>query len=106
MKPWRGSTGRNANPIGQRIQLDDGDPHSGEPYRTIVGVAADVRELSLQQEAGDATYVPLPQVTDSTLALSLRIVPISWGIRTKATPFSLFPAVENAISGAAGLPVL
>ena len=37
----------DSSPIGERIRLDDGDPQSTEPYREIVGVVADVRELEL-----------------------------------------------------------
>ncbi|HEV2446611.1 MAG TPA: FtsX-like permease family protein [Candidatus Sulfopaludibacter sp.] len=68
-------------------------------------MAADVRELGLHQETGNATYVPLPQVTASTLALSLRIVPLTWAVRTRGAPLSVFPAVADALRQEAGLPV-
>jgi predicted permease len=94
----------DANPIGERIRLYDGDPQSAEPYREIVGVVADVQELGLRQEPGAATYVPLPQVTDSVMMHSKRVVPLSWAIRAKVPPFTILSAVRHEI-GAAGLSV-
>ena len=95
----------DGNPIGQRIRLYDGDPRSVEPYREIVGVVADVQELGLRQEPGAATYVPLPQVTDSVMMHAKGIVPLTWAIRTKVPPFSILPAVQHELQSAAGLPV-
>jgi len=95
----------DGNPIGQRIRLYNGDPQSAEPYREIVGVVADVQELGLRQEPGAATYVPLPQVTDSVMMHAKGIVPLTWAIRTKVPPFSLLPDVQREIRSAAGLSV-
>ena len=95
----------DSNPIGERIRLYDGDPQSAEPYREIVGVVADVQELGLRREPGEATYVPLPQVTGSVMMHVKRIVPLTWAIRTKVPPFSILPAVQHEMGSAAGIPV-
>jgi predicted permease len=95
----------DGNPIGQRIRLYNGDPQSAEPYREIVGVVADVQELGLRQAPGAATYVPLPQVTDSVMMHAKGIAGFSWAIRTKVPPFSVLPAIQHEIRSAAGLSV-
>jgi len=92
------------NPIGQRIRLD-GDPHTAEPYREIVGVVADVQELGLRPEPGAAAYVPLPQVSDSVMMHVKRIVPLTWAVRTKVPPFSILPAVQQEMGSAGGIPI-
>jgi len=93
----------SGNPIGERILLDNGDPQSREPYREIVGVVADVRELGLREEPGAATYVPLPQVPDEIMATVKRIGPLTWAIRAKSQASSLTEAVRHEIESTAGL---
>jgi len=91
------------NPIGERIRLDDGDPHSTEPYREIIGVVGDVQEQGLDQESGESTYVPLAQVTDSMMAIVRRIGPLTWSVRTGVAPLSIAAAVEREVQISTGL---
>jgi putative ABC transport system permease protein len=57
------------DPIGRRVRI--GDASSG-PWRTIVGVAGDVRHTSLAAPPTLQMYLPQAQVTDSYLVLTVR----------------------------------
>jgi len=50
----------DADPIGQRLQIGPDDA----PWRTVVGVVGNVRQISLALDDGDAVYVPAVQWTD------------------------------------------
>jgi predicted permease len=54
------------DPLGRRVQLVD------DPFVTIVGVVADARELSLDEEASPTLYFPRAQRPMRTMALVLR----------------------------------
>jgi len=60
-----------ADPIGEQIQVGGADPET--PWRTIVGVVADTRQVSLDAES-DALYIPQPQwlFADSMRSLVVR----------------------------------
>ena len=57
------------DPIGHRVRI--GDAATG-PWRTIVGIAGDVRHASLDAAPTLQMYTPQAQVTDSYLVLTVR----------------------------------
>lgn len=59
------------DPLGQEVQVGGGDDN---PWRTVVGVVADTRHVSLAEEA-DAVYLPAPQWrwADSPRTLVVRL---------------------------------
>ena len=57
------------DPIGRRVRI--GDAATG-PWRTVVGVAGDVRHASLAAPPTLQMYLPQAQVTDSYLVLAVR----------------------------------
>jgi putative ABC transport system permease protein len=57
------------NPIGRRVRI--GDATSG-PWRTIIGVAGDVRHSGLDTPPSPQMYTPQSQQTDSFLVLTVR----------------------------------
>jgi len=59
----------NGDPIGQRVRI--GDATKG-PWRTIVGVAGDVRHNALAAPPTLQMYLPQAQVTDSFLTVVMR----------------------------------
>jgi len=77
---------RSQDPIGRRLHL--GPP--GAPWYTIVGVAADVRQVSLAVSQPDAVYIPTSQSWFSERSLSLVA-----NVRGEAT--RVVPALRNAI---------
>jgi putative ABC transport system permease protein len=75
------------DPVGQRIRL--GGVADG-PWRTVVGIAGDVRHLSLSAEVPNAVYVPETQWFGADNAMSLIV-------RTRGDPEALIPAVRRAV---------
>jgi len=76
----------NENPVGKRLRLG---PDRG-PWYTIVGVVADVKQLSLAATQADAVYMPTDQGWFVDNALSLVV-------RARGDAASLMPAVKRAI---------
>jgi putative ABC transport system permease protein len=76
----------NENPVGKRLRLG---PDRG-PWYTIVGVVADVKQLSLAATQADAVYMPTDQgwFVDNTLSLV---------VRARGDAAALVPAVKRAI---------
>jgi putative ABC transport system permease protein len=85
------------NPIGKRIKW--GENNSKDPWMTIVGVVADVKQDKLNERTESETYVPYLQIADDDLAdsvtnefRSLRIV-----VRTAADPVLEASAIRRKI---------
>ena len=57
------------DPLGRRVRI--GDVNSG-PWRTIVGIVADVRHSDLAEVPTPQMYLPQAQVTDSFLVLTVK----------------------------------
>jgi putative ABC transport system permease protein len=74
------------SPLGRQVKR--GGPDSQRPWMTIVGVAEDVRDSSLDAEIGNTWYLPYPQASTRWLRLVLR---------TTSEPLALVPAVRQAI---------
>lgn len=71
------------DPIGKRISF-------GDPWREIVGVAADIRNFGVRRSSEPATYIPYAQVPFTEMALVLRT--------EAADPATLTPAVRRAVA--------
>jgi predicted permease len=94
------------NPIGQRITIGEGmGPAFAEPGREIIGVVGDARDAGLNQDPVNEMFVPLSQVRDGVMALNNRFMPLTWVVRTKASPFAAAGAVKSIFQQAADLPV-
>ncbi|MGH9379709.1 MAG: ABC transporter permease [Thermoanaerobaculia bacterium] len=59
------------NPVGQRIRIDEIDPES-EPWRTIVGVVANVRGRAVDQPPLEEIYVPFSQESGTQATIVVR----------------------------------
>ena len=77
---------KGADPIGRRVRI--GDPNRG-PWRTVVGIVADVRHTDLTVDATPQMYLPQSQVTDSFLVLTVK------SATADASP--LVPSVRAAV---------
>jgi putative ABC transport system permease protein len=75
------------DPIGARIRV--GDPTTG-PWRTVIGITGDVKQVSLAAEQPNAVYVPETQWQFADFAMSLVV-------RTRGEPTALVPALRHAI---------
>jgi predicted permease len=75
----------NQNPIGQRIDNDEG----GRPSEwEIVGVVDDLREGALDSDIWPAEYFPIPQARQNTFSLA---------VRTRQDAAALLPSVVSTL---------
>jgi putative ABC transport system permease protein len=76
--------------VGHRFKL--GAPNDDVPWRTIVGVAGDVRQMGLDAPIKAEMYFPYQQVTDSPW-----FAPRDLAIRTTGEPEQIINAVREAV---------
>jgi ABC-type antimicrobial peptide transport system permease subunit len=50
-------------------------------------------------------YIPQAQLPDAENALFLRMLPLTWVVRTQGKPLGLIPAIQEELRRATGLPV-
>jgi predicted permease len=79
--------------VGRRIKW--GSPGSTDPWLTIVGVAADVKESGLDQPTEPQIYFPIQQQDSTAVQGLLRAV--TYVVRTSRDPRSLMNAVRQAV---------
>ena len=73
--------------VGRRIRLAPGDE---EPWRTVVGVVADVQHYARQRGWANVTYVPFDGVDYPFVLTTL--------VRASADPMALAPAVRQRVA--------
>jgi predicted permease len=83
----------NRSPIGQRVRVPgpDDDP---QPWMTVIGVVADVKQGGLEKDAGTELYFlhdQAPETLDGSIGV------MSLVIRTKQDPMSLAGSVRSEI---------
>ncbi len=76
----------DTDPVGQRFRY--GDEDSEGPWRTVVGVVADARRTSLEQEARPSTFLPLRQSSRSSMVVV---------VRTTGDPLALAGVVRREV---------
>ncbi len=76
--------------IGKRFKL--GDPQDDIPWRTIIGVAADVRQMGVDEPVKAEMYIPYAQIKDQQWFAPRDLV-----IRTTVDPLSIVAAVRGEI---------
>ena len=96
-----------SDPLRDRIVIGKGmmPEFDAEPDRQIVGIVADQRDGSLNQDPQPEMFVPNGQLTDAIQALNSRIRPLSWVMRTRGEPIKMRAAVEEQLRQVTGLPV-
>jgi putative ABC transport system permease protein len=83
---WNGES-----PLGKRINFGGDDP-STDPWRTIVGVVADVRQMGMDQPVKAEMYIPYRQIATFPFYKPRDLV-----IRTTGDPLSLVAAVGREV---------
>jgi putative ABC transport system permease protein len=91
------------NPIGRTISIYGGGDDVNTLRCQVVGIAGDVHQDGLHEEAGSVIYYPLAQLSDAQMVLQRKIVPLSWEVRTHGAPLKLAAAVQHEIERE-GLP--
>jgi putative ABC transport system permease protein len=80
----------DADPLGKRLRYYDPYAKRDVPWRTVVGVVADVKLTGLDTKGTQGLYVPEAQSPGSAMALV---------VRTSNNPAGIVPAVRNEIHG-------
>jgi predicted permease len=95
------------DPLQDRLTIGRGGMREfdAEPDRQIIGVVADSRDGSLNDEPGPKMWVPQAQVPDLANALNVRLTPMAWVVRTAGEPYALSGQIQEALRQATGLPV-
>lgn len=75
------------NPIGERVRVG---AHDTGPWREIVGVVGDVKQVSLEATESDAIYVPEAQWDSPDYAMTVVV-------RAQGSAIAMAPAVRAAI---------
>ncbi len=76
--------------VGKRFKL--GDPDSPEPWRTVAGVVADVRQMEMDEPVKAEMYLPYRQMTTHPFFAPRDLV-----VRTAADPMSVAAAARREI---------
>ncbi len=97
----------NEDPLNARLLIGKGmGPVFEDVDRQVIGIVGDVHDAGLNRNPGPAVYLPVSQVPDGITALSARVYPIAWVVRTRMEPHSVSTEVENELREASGgLPV-
>ena len=66
---------------------------------------ADVHNGALNVDAAPTMYVPIQQMPDAMNAFLVRLVSISWAVRTQGEPYTLSAVIQEELRQATGLPV-
>ena len=95
------------DPFSERLVIGKGVMHEfdTEPVRRIIGIVADTRDSGLNRDPGPMMFIPQAQQPDAVNALSLRVSPMAWVIRTRGNPSLLSDAIQEQIRQVTGLPV-
>ncbi|MGH9622393.1 MAG: ABC transporter permease, partial [Bryobacteraceae bacterium] len=91
------------NPVGQVITIGKGiGPQFKDHPRQIVGIVGNVRETGLANRDVGVMYIPDSQVPDGITQLADSTIPLSWAIRSEASPNALRMAVQHEIQAVDG----
>jgi predicted permease len=98
---------KDQDPIGQVITIGKGlGPQFDDPPRQIVGIVGTVRENGLKTRDVGVMYIPQSQVPEGLTALANSVLPLSWAIRTVASPLTMRIPVERELRAVDGqLPI-
>ena len=91
------------DPLADQIVIGKGvGPQSDDAPRQIIGVVSDVRDNGLNSNPGPTMYIPQSQLPDGINALTVRLIPLAWIVKTRVEPHSLIPAIQKELSDVSG----
>lgn len=96
------------DPLGQSIVVGRGvrPEYDDDPVRRIVAIVGDIRDTDLTEPARPAMYVPASQVPDGVTRLNVKLLPLTWLVKTSLPPRAVLAQVEDQLRQASGgLPV-
>ncbi len=71
---------------------------TNDPWRQIVGVAADVKQTGLDSASPPMVFAPIPQLPDRMMAVVRTFTPSYFTIRTTAAPRSLVEPIKRELT--------
>ncbi len=98
----------DGDPLGERLLIGRSlrPEYRDDPVRQIIAIAADVRDQALNKPPRPAMYVPIAQVPDGVTALNVRLLPLTWIVRTNREPRDIARSIQRELEAATGgLPV-
>jgi putative ABC transport system permease protein len=97
----------DADPMGDSIRVGRGvrPDYDADPVRRIIGIVGDIRDSNLTRSARPAMYVPVAQVPDGVTVLNVRLLPLTWIVRTDRDPHHVRSDIEAALERVSGLPI-
>jgi predicted permease len=95
------------DPLKDRLEIGPGmGPSYTEQPRQVIGIVGDTRVQALNHEPDPMMYTPIAQMPDGMTALSSRMAPMFWIVRSQVEPHSLTNPMAEALRVASGgLPV-
>ena len=84
--------------VGRGVRPD----YEEDPIRRIVGIVGDVRDQALNLNPRPEMYVPVAQIPDGVTSLNVRLLPLTWVVRTSVEPHTLTAAIERELNGVSG----
>jgi putative ABC transport system permease protein len=97
-----------SDPLGEQLVIGRGmrPEYAKDSPRQIIGIVGNVRDTFLNLPPRPAMYVPIAQLPDGINIVNLRLLPISWIVRTRVEPHSLAVTIQDDLKQASGgLPV-
>lgn len=91
----------NQDPLGQQIVIgkEDGIP---DPTRVIVGVVGSTHVGGLNRAPDPMIFVPVVQLADAMVEVTMKSVPGRWVVRTHDDPHSYIAAVTEELHSVSG----
>jgi predicted permease len=95
------------DPLRDSIQIGKGlGPNFAvEPARRIVGIVGDVRDAALDAEPRPTVYVPIAQLPDPVMMQTMRMLPLTWIVRTSAPTQALSRAIGDELQRLGSSPI-
>jgi predicted permease len=88
--------------LGQRVTMAKTMGPIEDRTRQVIGVVANVRDVSLATLPQPTIYIPIAQLTDSRTRIETSRSPLAFAIRTSTEPHSLKAAIEQELRIASG----
>jgi putative ABC transport system permease protein len=98
---------KSGDPLRDRLAIGHGlqREFNEDPVRQIVGIVADVHNSYFNVEPKPMVFVPIAQTPDNLNAFLVRMLSISWAVRTQGEPHRMTAAIREELRQATGLPV-
>ena len=94
----------SSDPLGDSILVGRGvrPDYEVDPIRRVIGIVGNVRDANLTRNPRAAMYVPVAQVPDGVTALNVRLLPLTWIVRTRGEPYAAQTPIDAELRRVSG----